>query len=135
MRDAGWGVAYWPAGARGIGECEEWAFGFTGAPSTNNVAEYDGIYEALKRAWERAPEPCVFEVDSLLVAEQLNGNYACRSTDLQGTYSKCVDILKSLTARGQPWEIRHIYREYNATADALAGQGASYSGRRQSGAW
>ena len=93
------------------------------------------IYEALKRAWERAPEPCVFEVDSLLVAEQLNGNYACRSTDLQGTYSKCVEILKGLTARGQPWEIRHIYREYNATADALAGQGASFSGRRQSGAW
>ena len=94
-------MAYWPEGVRGIGECEEWASGFTGARSTNNVAEYDGIYEALKRALERAPEFCVFEVDPLLVAEQLNRNYACRSTDLQDTSSKCVDILRGLTASGQ----------------------------------
>ena len=103
------------------------------------MAEYDGIYEALKRAWRRDPEPCVFEVDSKLVAEQLNGNYACRSEDLQDTNSKCVSILKDLTNRGQ-WQIRHIYREYNATADALAGQGAApellgQGRRRQSGSW
>ena len=66
---------------------------------------------------------CVFLVDSMLVAEQLNGNYACRSEDLQDTYSKCVSILEDLTNRGQPWQIRHIYREYNATADALPGRG------------
>ena len=83
---------------------------------------------------------CVFLVDSMLVAEQLNGNYACRSEDLQDTYSKCVSILEDLTNRGQPWQIRHIYREYNATADALAGQGAApellgQGRRRQSGSW
>ena len=118
----------------------EWICGFTGLDSTNNVAEYDGIYEALKRAWKREPEPCVFEVDSKLVAEQLNGNYACRSEDLQGKYSECVSILQDLTNRGQPWQIRHIYREYNAVADALARQGATPellgpTQRRQSGSW
>ena len=94
-----------------------------GSPSTNDVAQYDGIHAALRRTWDRPPEPAIFEVDSLLIAEQLNGNYVCRSPDLQDTYSKCVEILNGV--RGQPWELRHIHREYNVTADALAGKGAS----------
>ena len=75
-----------------------------------------------------------------MVAKKLNGNYACRSEDLQGKYSECVSILQDRTNRGQPWQIRHVYRQYNAVADALAGKGAipellDPSRRRQSGSW
>ena len=48
-------------------------------------------------------------------------------------------MLKELTDRWQEWMIRHIYREYNCTADALATEGTDPElgggGRRQSDAW
>ena len=39
---------------------------------------------------------------------------------LQEHYKTCRALGKELTNKGVKWEVRHIYREYNQTADALA---------------
>ncbi len=67
-----------------------------------------------------------FEVDSMLVARQILvfgvGKFACRSGSLLLLFSQCVELGRSLESQGNSWKIRHIYREYNQTADALANE-------------
>jgi len=125
LRLTGWGAAYWARGRQGLGENDGQAWGHLGEGSTNNVAEYEGVRQALLRAVRSTPEPCIFEVDSLVVANQLLGIYGCRNPDLIPAYRECCTLLGCLTQRGQPWVLRHIYREYNATADSLATDGTS----------
>ena len=104
------------------------------------MAEYDGIYEALKRAWKREPEPCVFEVDSKLVAEQLNGNYACRSEGPAGyVLQMCVNLEGPHQPRAAVADPSHISR-VQRDGGRFAGQGATpellgQGRRRQPGSW
>ncbi len=60
----------------------------------------------------------------MLLAMQLAKHkpWACRSTNLIPIHCECVDLLEQLTAAGVSWDIRHVYREYNQVADALANQ-------------
>jgi len=46
---------------------------------SNNVAEYEGVVHALSHASRHARSHMVFRVDSLLVARQLQGTWACHS--------------------------------------------------------
>ena len=72
----------------------------------------------------------LFEVDSLLVARQVQvfgvGKFACRSANLIPRLLHCIRVGQQLDARGIPWRIRHIYREYNQTADALANEAIDF---------
>ena len=105
----------------------EIARGYLGNTS-NNIAEYEGIRACLLRALEvsRVGDFVLFEMDSLLVARQLLvvgiGKFACRSTSLSGTLLDCIILGRRLDSLGVSWRIRHVYREYNQTADALANQ-------------
>jgi Ribonuclease HI len=87
------------------------------------VAEYAGLREAIERALRQSPENVVFEVDSLLVASQVSGIWACRDATFEDDYSACIEGLDRLRARGVSAFVRHAYREYNATADSLASAG------------
>ena len=64
----------------------------------------------------------VFEVDSDVVAKHMakRDGYMCGSTDLRPYYEDCWKLGQKLTAKNIAWEVRHIYREYNQTADGLA---------------
>jgi len=122
---AGWGAANWGAGARGQGPPHRTAEGYIGAGSTNNIAEYRGVLECFRLAVATIPSGgnAVFEVDSMLVALHLRGKWACRDPGLGAYYSECLALGHHLTATARSWEIRHVYREYNAVADALANAG------------
>ena len=96
--------------------------GYLGAAATNNVAEYHGLLECMTRALRAKDLRVVFQVDSRLVAMQVAPHHpwACRSPSLQELHRHCVDAGLLLTSRGIQWQIIHIYREFNHTADALA---------------
>ena len=94
------------------------------APQPNNVAEYAALLECMKRA-SRLGDPCVmFEVDSMLLARQLAKfrPWACRSISLIEVHAECVRLGETMLARGTDWKIRHVYREFNQTSDALSNQ-------------
>ena len=66
----------------------------------------------------------VFQVDSLLVAKQAakHDSWACRSPELVPLRDECRRLTEILSAAGVEWVVRHIFREFNQTADALANQ-------------
>ena len=66
----------------------------------------------------------IFEVDSLILAKQLARHlpWACRSENLIALHQQCVHVCDSLSALHISWDIRHIYREFNQTADTLSNQ-------------
>jgi ribonuclease HI len=86
--------------------------------STNNVAEYTGAVEATKKAIELGP-PAMFRlcVDSLLVAQQVKGEWAVKKSHLAPLHASLKGLLESLPN----WEIVHVRRRFNAHADRLAG--------------
>ena len=121
---AGWGAAVWAAteAGHGIGPAIATARDFLGVCVSNNVAEYAAILECFRRALHCRDAHVLFEVDSMLVARQLAKfrPSACRSENLRELHAECVRLCVCLSANGIVWNVRHIYREYNQTADALA---------------
>jgi probable phosphoglycerate mutase len=91
-------------------------FGESIGVATNNVAEYRGLIAALE--WARAHGHKVLHVrsDSLLLVQQMLGNYKVKNVGLQPLHAK---------ARLLAYEIgrvtfEHVRRERNADADRLA---------------
>ena len=88
---------------------------------TNNWAEYEAVYMALKKALKLGLNNRDIEVrlDSKLVAEQLSGNWKIKSDSIRKQYNKVQDILKNgfLSIK-----YTHIPREKNKYADRLANE-------------
>lgn len=84
---------------------------------TNNQSEYLALRTALREIYSKFPDLGVHcFMDSQLVVEQMNGNYKVKSQNVRPFFeevSRIADQLKSFT-------IKHIEREQNALADALA---------------
>ena len=89
---------------------------------TNNVAEYEGVLCSFRHARTSAYTKICIRVDSMLIAQQLNGQWACRNPDLIPLYTEALDHLSFLRSASHIHEVvvEHIYREYNAEADSLA---------------
>ena len=87
---------------------------------SNNYAEYCGVVQALEYANRIHVGACHFRVDSMLVARQLQGVWACRSHGLIPLYERALHLQRSIQERGCSVVIEHIYREFNAYADSLA---------------
>ena len=140
--EASWGAGRWED--RDAVEPTATARGYLGEGVTNNVAEYVGVQACFENAvgfartarLARPPKPppqdfaFVFEVDSSLVAQQINGHWGCNNTSLQGHYAACIRAGRTLREWGWKWMLRHIYREFNATADGLANQALDDSNPR-----
>ena len=128
---AGWGAAVWLATEEGDATGPPYAtvYGHAGAGVSNNVAEYLGFLECLRRAVQRGDAMVIFQVDSYLVARQMSryNSWACRSVDLVPIRDECLRLGQQLTENCIFWEVRHIYREYNQSADSLANQGVDSS--------
>ena len=124
---AGWGCAVWHATPEGYGSGppSATAYGHLGDGVSNNIAEYVGLRECMRRATRVLDPHVVFQVDSGLVSHQMAGHgaWACRSPDLVPLRDSCRALGDRLTDAGVVWEVRHIYREYNQTADSLANRG------------
>ncbi|HIF32153.1 MAG TPA: reverse transcriptase-like protein [Planctomycetaceae bacterium] len=120
-RLAGWGAAFWDVGSGGIGAPTATRRDYLGDQS-NNVAEYAGLEACFERA-ERAPDAKVlFLVDSKLLAEQVGGRWACRKATLIPFYVRICEMGERMSAQGKVWRIRHVYREFNQTADKLSNE-------------
>jgi ribonuclease HI len=86
--------------------------------ATNNEAEYHALIEGLKAAQPLNPDRLEVYLDSQLVVEQMNGPYKVRKPELKLLY----DQAKKLRGGFSEVVIRHIGREQNGVADALANQ-------------
>ena len=116
-----WGAAWWAAGVDPSTPATATAAGICPDPSSNNIAEYFGFREALRRALRILPPSLVFELDSMLIVMQMSGRWGCHRRHLRDLLAECYDLGEQLTQAGCAWSIRHIYREFNQVADRLAG--------------
>ena len=84
---------------------------------TNNQAEYTALKLALLKAKELGAKELFIESDSLLLVKQFLGEYKIKNPDLQARM-KIIRILQ----RPFTIHIRHVLREFNKAADALANE-------------
>jgi len=99
---------------RGIGE------------ATNNVAEYSALLAALERAATLGITALEVYSDSELLVRQLQGRYQVKHPALRPLYAAA----RKRIAGFSHFAIRHVPRELNAEADALANRGIDEAGRR-----
>ena len=121
---AAWGVAVLDEENR----CIE---GFAGGlgKATNNVAEYNGLIEALDLALERGAEDVALYSDSQLIVRQVNGQYKVRHPDMIPLYREAKKRITRLAL----FRLEHVRRENNKDADRMVNlaldQGAEKSVR------
>ncbi|HUW55203.1 MAG TPA: ribonuclease HI family protein [Planctomycetota bacterium] len=84
--------------------------------TTNNVAEYYALLIALEELLALRAESAVVYTDSELMVMQLTGRYKVKAPGLKFVHAR-VKRLSSLLKR---FEIQHVPREDNMTADKLA---------------
>jgi ribonuclease HI len=89
--------------------------GFLGT-TTNNVAEYSGLLEALEFATAEGATELEVISDSLLLVQQMLGKYRVKHPNLVPLYQKA----KTMTRRFGRFSIRHTLRGGNKDADRLA---------------
>jgi len=123
----GWGAAFWDNDAMPDGETPDSpdavASGVCPDPSTNNIAEFFSLRACLQRAVKDPRSRLVFEGDSMLVVNLMEGVWACHRGHLRGLFQNCRDLSDLLEDLGCEVIIRHIYREFNTVADALSKTG------------
>ncbi len=83
---------------------------------TNNEAEYHALIEGLKAVSEWKPDRLEIFLDSKLVAEQVKGNYRVKEPRLQPLHLEAKELLAGFPQV----DIKHVERERNKGADALA---------------
>lgn len=83
---------------------------------TNNVAEYTALIIGLEEALRHGVEELEVRMDSKLVVEQMNGRWRVRDPKLRPLAIRAGELLAQFPKR----RIRHIPREENRVADALA---------------
>ena len=100
-------------------------FGDSIGVATNNVAEYRGLIAALEWARARGHRALHVRSDSLLLVQQMRGNFKVKHPGLQPLYAK-ASILSHDIGRVT---FEHVGRALNAHADRLAN--AAMDGKRR----
>ena len=83
--------------------------------TTNNQAEYHGVHLGLEKARELGIHSLEFRLDSLLVTNQLKGQYVIRNRELWPIHERIRELLSQFDRV----VFRHVKREYNQRADAM----------------
>ncbi len=94
--------------------------------TTNNQAEYRAAIAALQKAVDLGAKTVELISDSELMIKQARGVYKVKNADLAKRYLELKNLETQLGGRVQ---YRHVKREHNTRADALANQ-AMDAGRR-----
>ena len=89
--------------------------GFLGT-TTNNVAEYAGLIEALTVARDEGATEVEVVSDSLLLVNQMLGKYRVKHPNLIPLYDKAKRLVRSFSR----FSISHTLRAGNKDADRLA---------------
>jgi ribonuclease HI len=86
--------------------------------TTNNVAEYRALLLGIALAKELEAEEVEFVGDSMLIVEQVRGNWKVKQEHLRPLLAEARDALADLG----DWSIRHVKRGENERADELLNQ-------------
>ena len=84
--------------------------------TTNNVAEYEGLLLALRKALELGVQSLEVRSDSQLLVRQMTGAYRVKALNLQPLYNQA----QTLARRFKSIHYTHVPREQNKHADRLA---------------
>lgn len=84
--------------------------------ATNNVAEYRAVVAALEHARRWRIKKVHLHLDSELIVRQLTGVFRVKSPDIRPLFQQVVFLSRNLT----DFQVRHVKRNRNAHADALA---------------
>ena len=84
--------------------------------ATNNVAEYRGLIAALEWAKRHGPRAVHVRSDSLLLVQQMLGNYKVKNPGLQPLHARARLLAREIGAV----TFEHVGRSLNAHADRLA---------------
>lgn len=95
--------------------------------ATNNFAEYNAVFAALKWVRENKEllkKEIVFILDSELVVKQINGLYKVKNKKLKEIYMRIKNILGSFSSPLGKQKIifKNVSREKNKMADFLVNQ-------------
>ena len=94
--------------------------------ATNNVAEYNGLIAALEWAVERGLSELRVRGDSLLLIEQMRGNYKVKNEGLKPLHMKA----RMLVMQIGNVSFEHVPREKNKDADRLSNAGMDANATR-----
>jgi ribonuclease HI len=86
--------------------------------ATNNVAEYSGLLAALRWAVANGITTLHVRSDSLLLVNQMKGQYRVKNPGLQPLYEDA----RSLVHQIGRVTFEHVRREFNKDADRLANE-------------
>jgi probable phosphoglycerate mutase len=84
--------------------------------ATNNVAEYRGLLAALSWAIARQASALHVRSDSLLLVQQMLGNYKVKNAGLQPLHAEARRLARQI----ERVTFQHVGRALNAHADRLA---------------
>ena len=87
--------------------------------ATNNVAEYTGLIAALQWAVDHDLRQIAIKGDSLLIIEQMRGNYKVKNEGLKPLHMKA----RMLVMQIGDVKFDHVRREFNKDADRLSNVG------------
>lgn len=100
------------------------AWGKTIGETTNNQAEYQALEAALTKAKELGAEQVDCYLDSLLVVQQVKGEWKVKEASLKPN----VDRVRALAAQFKKVTFSHVPREQNAEADRLVNEALDAAG-------
>ncbi|MSO53281.1 MAG: ribonuclease H [Acidobacterium sp.] len=92
--------------------------------ATNNVAEYHGLLAALQWAADNDVTALAVKGDSLLLVEQMRGNYKVKNEGLKPLHMKA----RMLVMQVGNVSFAHVPREKNKDADRLSNVGMDANG-------
>jgi probable phosphoglycerate mutase len=95
--------------------------------ASNNVAEYRAIIRGLEEANRLGAATVSCLLDSLLVVEQLNGNYKVKSEDMKPLHTRVNQLRQDFALV----TFQHVRREQNREADRLVNE--ALDGKRRPG--
>ena len=84
--------------------------------TSNNEAEYEVLLAGLRLARELQVDSLQVFSDSKLVVSQISGEFQARD----GRMATCLERVKAELQKFSRHEVKHIDREDNSNADALA---------------
>lgn len=85
--------------------------------TTNNVAEYQAVVMALQKLAALDIAEATFYLDSKLVVEQMNGNWAVKDSKLMSLYNEALHLTD-----GKQFKFVHVRRELNKDADRIVNE-------------
>jgi len=87
--------------------------------TTNNIAEYNGLIAALQWAVDHDVTSITIKGDSLLIVEQMRGNYKVKNEGLKPLHLQA----RMLVTQIGNVKFAHVPREQNRDADRLSNVG------------